>query len=118
MHREQLALDQVRLGRLTQADGDVGLAHGEIEFLVCGDERDVDLGIEVEEFAEPRREPMHADARRGRHLQFAVRPLAAVGEFGARRLQLHEYFVRRAIEQFPLFGEDQPTRMAVKERDR
>ena len=36
MHGEQLALDQIGLGRLAQADGDVGLAHGEIELLVGG----------------------------------------------------------------------------------
>ena len=31
LHREQLALDQVRLRRLAQTDGDIGLAHGEVE---------------------------------------------------------------------------------------
>ena len=118
MHREQLALDQVRLRRLAQADGDVGLAHRQVELLVGGDQRDVDVGIEIEEFAEPRREPMHADAGRGGHFQFAVRPLAAVGELGARGLQLHEHFMRRAVEQLALFGEDQPARMAVEQRDR
>ena len=118
MHREQLALDQVGLRRLAQADGDVGLAHGEVELFVGGDQRDVDVGIEIEEFAEPRREPMHADARRGRYFQLAVRPLAAVGELGARGLELHEDFVRRAVQQFALFGEDQSARMAVKQRHR
>ncbi len=62
MHREQLALDQVGLRRLAQADRDVGLAHREVELLVGGEQRDADVGIEIEEFAEPRREPMHADA--------------------------------------------------------
>ena len=118
MHREQLALDQVRLRRLAQADGDVGLAHGEVELFVGGDQRDVDVRIEIEEFAEPRRQPMHADAGRGRHLEFAVRPLAAVGELGARRLQLHEHFMRRAVEHVALFGEDQAAGVAVKQRDR
>ena len=118
VHREQLALDQVRLRRLAQADGDVGLAHRQIEFLVGGDQRDVDVGIEVEEFAEPRRQPVHADARRGGYLEFAVRPLAAVGELGARRLELHEDFMRGAIKQLALFGEDQPARMAVEQRHR
>ena len=116
MHREQFALDQVGLRRLAQADGDVGLAHGEIELFVGGDQRDVDVGIKIEEFAEPRREPVHADAGRGGDFQFAVRPLAAVGELGARGLQLHEHFVRGAVEQFALLGEDQPARMAVEQR--
>ena len=38
MHREQLALDQVGLGRLAQPDRDVRLAHREIELLVGGDQ--------------------------------------------------------------------------------
>jgi hypothetical protein len=33
MHREQLALDQVGLGRLAQTNGDVGLAYGEMGYL-------------------------------------------------------------------------------------
>ena len=118
MHREQLALDQVGLGRLAQADGDVGLAHRQIEFLVGGDQRDVDIGIKIEEFAEPRREPMHADAGRGRHFEFAVGPFAAVGELGARGLELHEHFMRGAVQHLALFGQDQAAGMAVKQRDR
>ena len=117
MQREQLALDQVGLGRLAQPDRDVGLAHGEVELLLGGDQRDADLGIEVEELAEPRRQPVDADAERGRHLQLAVRPLAGVGQLGARGLELHEHFVRGAVEQLALFGEDQPARVAVKQRD-
>ena len=118
MHREQLALDQVGLGRLAQADGDVGLAHREVELLVGGDQGDVDVGIQLQELAEPRRQPVHADAGRGRHFQLAVRPLAAVGELGARRLELHEHFMRGAVEQFALLGEDQAARVAMKQRDR
>ena len=41
--REQLALDQVGLGRLPGADRDVGLAHRQIEFLVGDDQRDADV---------------------------------------------------------------------------
>ena len=118
VHREQLALDQVGLGRLAQPDRDVGLAHGEVELLVGGDQRDADVGEQVHEFAEPRRQPVDADARRGRHLQLAVRLFAAVGELGARRLELHEHVMGGAIEQLALLGEDQPARMAVEQRDR
>ena len=118
VHREQLALDQVGLRRLAQPDRDVGLAHGEVELLVGGEQRDVDVGIEVEELAEPRREPMDADAGRGRHAQVAVRPFAAVGELGARRFELHEHVVRGAVEQLALLGQDQAARVAVKQRDR
>src|SRR6266536_940617 len=62
MHGKQLALDQIRLHRLAQADRYVGLAHGEVELLVAGDEIDADIGIEVEEFAEPGRAPETPDA--------------------------------------------------------
>ena len=118
MHREQFALDQVGLCRLTQPDGDVRLAHREVELFVGGDQRDVNVGIQIEKFTEPGREPMHADAGRGGHLQFAVRPLTAVGELGARRFQLHEHFMRCAVEHLALLGEDQAARVAVKERHR
>ena len=117
-HREQLALDQIGLGGLARADRDVGLAHRKIEFLVGHDQRDPDLGIKRGEFAEPRNQPVDADARRGGDLEVAARPLAAVGEFGARRLQLHEHIVRGAKQQVALFGQNQAARMAVEQRNR
>ena len=51
------------------------------------------------------------------HFELAVRPLAAVGQLGACRLELHEDFVRGAVEQFALLGEDQAARMAMEEGD-
>ncbi len=117
-HREQLALDQVRLRRLAGADRDVGLAHRQIEFLVGHDQRNPDLRIERGEFAEPRDQPVDADAGRGGDLEVAARPLAAVGQFGARRLQLHEHVMRGAKQQVALFGQDQAAGMAVEQRDR
>ena len=61
VHGEQLALDQVGLRRQPQPDRNVGLAHREIELLLGGHQRDADVGIEFEEFAEPRGEPVHAE---------------------------------------------------------
>ena len=75
-------------------------------------------GIKLGEFAEPRGEPMHADARRRRHLQIAVRPLAAVGQLGARGLELHEDVVRGAKQQVALLGQDQAARVPVEQRNR
>ena len=118
LHRKQLALDEIGLRRLAHADADVGLAHRQVEFLVGDEQVDADLGIELDEFAEPRDQPVHAEARRGGDAQVAVRPLAAVGQLGARGLELHEHFVRGAIEEFALLGEDQPARMAVEQRHR
>ncbi len=63
VYRKYLALDQVGLRRLTQSDGDVGLAHRQIEFFVGGDQRDVDVGIEIDEI---RRAVASANARRCR----------------------------------------------------
>src|SRR5262245_25680732 len=115
MYREQLALYQVGLGWLAQANGNVGLAHRQIQLFIRRDQRDVDVRIKVEELAEPRRKPVHADARRGRHLELAIGPLAAVRELGARRFELHEDFVGRAVEQLALLSEDQPAGVAVKQ---
>src|SRR6185437_3519481 len=114
VHRKQLALNQIRLGWLSQANGNVGLAHREVELFVGRDQRDADIRIKVEKFAEPRRQPMYADTGRGGDLEFAVRALAAVGELGARRLELHEHFVRSAIQHIALLGQDQSARMAME----
>ena len=64
--REQLALDQVRLGRLAGADRHVGLAHRQVEVLVGDDQRDADVRIERGEFVEPRNQPVDAERRRRR----------------------------------------------------
>src|SRR6185437_13079830 len=88
------------------------------ELLVGGDELDTDIREEIDELAEPRREPVDADADRGRHLEVAVRALARVGKLGAGRLELHEHFVRGAIEKLALLREDQAARVAMKQRDR
>ena len=88
MHGEELALDQVGLGRLAQPDGHVGRSHRQIELLVGGDQREMNVGIKLDELAQSRREPMHADAGRSGQSQLPVRPFAAVGELGARRLKL------------------------------
>src|SRR5205085_931553 len=49
--------------------------------------------------------------------QFAVRPLAAVGVLCPRGLELHEHLVGGVVKEFALLGQDQPARVAVKERD-
>jgi len=40
-----------------------------------------------------------------------------VGELGARRLELHENFVRGAVKQLALLGEDKAARVAMEQRD-
>src|SRR5665213_2940768 len=44
-HREQFALNEIRLGWLARADRDIGLAHRQIEFFVGDDQRYPDLRI-------------------------------------------------------------------------
>src|SRR5215475_6042425 len=118
MHGKQLALDQIRLGRLSQADGDISLAHRQIQLFVSGDQRDVDVWIKIQKFTEPRREPMYTDAGRSLYFKFAIWPLPAVGELGAGGLELHKDFMRGPVQQFALLGEDQSTCVAMKQRNR
>ena len=54
--------DQIGLVGWRSLDRHIGLAHRKIELLVGGDQRDADVGIEIDELAQSRREPMHADA--------------------------------------------------------
>ena len=71
MHDEKLALDEIGLGGPAQADGHIGLAHGEIEFAVLQQKRDADLRIEFGEFLDARREPDGAQANGRGDAQFA-----------------------------------------------
>ena len=80
MHGEQPALDQVRLLRLAQPDGAIGLAHGQVEFLVGEDELQLDIGIEVEEFRHALGQPAGAEADRGGDPQHAGRPVLGLGQ--------------------------------------
>ena len=95
MDGEEAALDEVRLRRAAQPDGDVRLAHGEVEFLVREDELDAHVGIEVEELGDALRQPDRAEADGRRHLEFAGRPLARLDEAGAGRLEPHAHVARR-----------------------
>src|SRR5262249_31599108 len=118
VHRKELALDEVGLGRLAQTNGNVRLAHGEVELLVGSEQRDVDVRIEFSELAEPRREPMHTDAGGRRYPQIAVRALAAAGRLGARGFQFNEHVMRGAKKEFALLGENKAARMAMKQGTR
>ena len=116
MHGEEPAPDQVGLGRLAQPQADVGLAHAEIELLVGQDDVELDVGIEVQEFAEPRREPARPEREGRGDAQFAVRLLAAVGEVAAHRIELQHHVLDGAEQEFALFGQDQPAGVTVEER--
>jgi hypothetical protein len=50
VHGKQAPLNEVRLDRLAEPDGDVRLAHVEVKLAVVEDEMEIDRGIAVEEF--------------------------------------------------------------------
>src|SRR5579875_3480134 len=62
MDRKELALDEIGLRRLAQADGNISFAHAKVEFLIGGDERDLDIGIKIDELAEAGQQPVDANA--------------------------------------------------------
>ena len=115
VHGEQLALDEVRLGRPPQPHGDIRLAHGEIEFAVVEQQGDVDLRIDLGEFLEARRQPHGAKAHGRGDAQLARRLLLRVHQARLGGGELGEHFVRRAIQHLALLGEDEAARMAVEE---
>src|SRR5205085_2145610 len=59
-----------------------------------------------------------AERRRRGDLEITARPLAAVGELGARRLQLHEHVMRGTEQKVALLGEDQAAGVAMEQRNR
>ena len=71
MNREETTLDEIGLGRSAQADGYIGLAHGQIEFLVVEDQFDTDIRVEVEKLPDALSEPDRAQAHCRRDLQVA-----------------------------------------------
>ena len=66
---EQLALDQVGLHRRAHPDGEIGLALGQVQFPVVHHQMDFHFGILRQECAQPRQQPIGADAMAGGDLQ-------------------------------------------------
>ena len=116
MHGEQAASNQVRLARLAQSQRDVRFAHPEVEVVVRQQELQLDLGVEVDELAEPRRQPIGTEAERRRDPQFAVRLLTAVDEARAHGVELEDYVAHGAEQHFALFSQNESAGMAMKQR--
>jgi len=116
MHGEQAAPDEVGLARFAQAQRDVGLAHPEVELLVRQQELKLHLRIKLDEFAEPRREPVGPEPERGGDAELAGRLLAAVDQPAAHRVELEHDVAHRAEQHLALLGEDEAARVAVKQR--
>jgi hypothetical protein len=116
VHGEELALDQVRLGRGAQPDRDIRLPHGHVEFAVVEDEFKPDSRMNVYELVDARRKPCRAKAYRGRDAQHARRLPARIDELGAHLVELVHDVARRAHQQLALLGEDQPAGVTMEQR--
>ena len=115
-YRHQVTLDQVGLARRRHADGDVGLAHAEVEFRVVQQQGKLDLRIDLKELARPRRQPGRAESHRGGDLQRPLRVLAALGQHRLGHGELGEDVARGVVKQIALLGQDQPARMPMEQR--
>lgn len=117
VHGEELALDQIRLLRLAQADGTVSMTHVHVQLLVVEDQLDLHIGIELQELLDLVGQPALAEADRRRHTQLAARLVGRLGQLHLDRFELQENVVCGAVKQFALFGQDQPASMAMKQLD-
>ena len=96
LHREQRPADEVALLRLAGPDGDVGLAHGEVELLVVEDQLDADVGVELDELADARRQPDGAEADGRGDAQLAGRLVVVSASSVSAVCSLFMNVVRRA----------------------
>ncbi len=114
----QPAADQVGLARLLEADGDVGLAHGQVEHALLEHEVDVEVGVAVVEMLQPGRQPERAEAHGGGDAQLAEHLLLAVLDAGAGGLEALGHGAGRIEQELALLGQDQAAGVAVEERGR
>src|SRR5215468_7781206 len=115
VHGEQPAPNEVRLARLPQSQRDVGFAHPQVEVVVRQQELQLDLGVEIDELAEARRQPIGAQAERRRDPQFAMRLLAAINEPATHRVELENDIAYRAEQHFALLGQNEAAGVAMKQ---
>ena len=116
MDGKQPPADEVGLGRFAQAQRDIGLAHGEVQFVIGQDHDQFDIGIKLAEFRQARRQPGGAEAGIGGDLQQAMRLFTRVRKAQARALQPHQHLLHRAKKHFALLGQQKPARMTMKQR--
>ena len=116
MHGEQAPADQVGLHRLAQAKRDVGFAHAQVQFVVGQQKLQFDFRVELDEFAQARRQPIGAQRQGGGDAQVAMRLFAGVDQPAAHRVELEHDVLHRFVQHFALLGENEAAGVAMKER--
>jgi hypothetical protein len=112
-----MALDQIGLARRHHADRHIGLAHRQVKLAVIDQQRQLDIGIQLQELTHARGQPFDAEGEGGGDLE---RPSRAQFAFGQHRLghrQLGENVAGSGMEDLALLGQDQAPGVAVKQRD-
>ena len=114
---DEVTLDQVRLAWRRHANRYIGFSHRQIELGIIDYQADLDLGVEIEEFPDPRRQPGRAEGDRRLDLERPFGPVLRFGDHAFRHRQLGEHIARGAKQEFTLLGQDQPAGVAVEQRD-
>ena len=115
MHREQLALDQVGLNGRAHAERQIGLALGKIQFLVVHHQMHFHVRILGQELAQPRQQPIGADAMAGGDVQRAARRVMDILERFFRRRQPSQHIGDGGEQQLAFIGERQAAGMALEQ---
>ena len=113
---EQAALDEVRLDGLAQPDGDVGLAHVQVQLVILQDEMELHLRVEVDELVDARRQPRRAEPDGGGHPQHAGGQVAGIGQPRLYGVELHHHLAGGAEQVLALLGQHQTAGMPVEQR--
>ena len=114
---DEVTLDQIRLPGRRHANRDIGFAHRQIELGIVDHQADLDLGVEIEKFPNPRCQPRRAEGDRSLDLERTLGSVLRFGDQTFSHRQFGKYVACRAKEEFALLGQNQATRMAVKQRD-
>ena len=113
---QQLPLNEIWLTRRTHAEGNVGLAHCQVEFTVSQLKADINFRIQFDEFPDTRRQPSRPECGGFRHLKRSRGAFLAFSKLRFRHCQHVENFVTGAIEKLTLLSEQKTACVPVKQR--
>ena len=114
-HGHEVALNQVRLARRPHADGEVGLAHGQVQLAIVEDQAEGQVGVKLDELPNTRRQPQGAEGDRGGDLEGTLGTLAAVPQAGLGHRQPGHDVAGDPGQDLSLFGQDQAPGVTMKE---